>query len=77
MGVLTRRFGFRKMPDTCELTVQSLGGYMMTYHFPITYTLEDCLEWWCASQGENFISFETRIKQPTGCTGKFKYHGRY
>lgn len=74
MRVFQKRFVFKKIIYSCNLIVQWGSGSLCNYDYPISYTLEDCLEEWCAACGHNFISFDGTTRSRGNQTlGTFKY----
>lgn len=77
MRVFQKRFVFQNTIDACHLTIKWGSGRLRDYDYPISYTLEDCLEDWCAGRGHNFISFhESTRSRGDQVVGDFKYYGK-
>lgn len=76
MRIFNKSFAFRKLSDTVELSIQWPFDFFREYHLPLTYTVEDCLEWWVTKRQGDFISFEIKMKHMDMCNGRFKYHGK-
>lgn len=75
MRIFQKTFEFRKLSDSVELTIKWML-FSRGYHFPITYTIEDCIEWWCSKRHGDVISFEITKTRGYSCMGRFKYHGK-
>lgn len=76
MRVFQKTFTFSRNRNACNLAITLPWGRVRDYDYPISYTIEDCLEDWCAGRGENFISFEITRRRRVFTAGKFKYHGK-